>query len=404
MRSFAAGAMALGAASALPQSAGEALRGGLESGAAGTLGANAAFLAAAGGWLAWEVRTRGRETATLAKELQLGAMALRGTTRLGADVLTSVRGLRGARRCCVLYGTREELQEQLLAASVYRRRLGTSKVTVVPVCCGGPEEASALERWAASELSRSERWRWLAFPAEGAARWAGWFERVLLGGSGGRCAYVTVGSNGRVRGSAVGRARFDALLSTFPANLPEDRSGAPPEGEAAPEGREAEAEAQLLAAHGEFYAALLAGDEGAMESLWLGGEDGTVGRYVRKGARRDGWETVLREDRRPVGLEVTDADVTVRGERAWVTCVERVPGGSTLLATQTFRRRATGGGRWALVGHRTVPYGVDIVAKVVLRCDAAGCVAVPAKTQSSYAGEDEEGLYAGERQLAAAEA
>mgnify|MGYP006889529790 CR=1 FL=1 len=38
---------------------------------------------------------------------------------------------------------------------------------------------------------------------------------------------------------------------------------------------------------------------------------------------------------------------------------------------------------WILRSHYTIPYGKDTVAKIALRCDERGCVAVPAKAVAS---------------------
>ena len=67
---------------------------------------------------------------------------------------------------------------------------------------------------------------------------------------------------------------------------------------------------------------------------------------------------------------------------ATLTGLETVTNGATLLCTQTFERDGDDG-EWMLTGHTTIPYGADVVAKVVLRCDANGCVALPAKSVAS---------------------
>ena len=71
-----------------------------------------------------------------------------------------------------------------------------------------------------------------------------------------------------------------------------------------------------------------------------------------------------------------------------------------ILATQAYEWRAAGegdggsgggeegdggDGEWVLRSHFTIPYGKDVVAKIALRCDARGCVAVPAKAVASEA-------------------
>jgi hypothetical protein len=79
---------------------------------------------------------------------------------------------------------------------------------------------------------------------------------------------------------------------------------------------------------------------------------------------------------------VNDVDVTIEKGVATLTGLETVTNGATLLCTQTFERDGDDG-EWMLTGHTTIPYGADVVAKVVLRCDANGCVALPAKSVAS---------------------
>ncbi|MDA9099490.1 hypothetical protein N9L76_11240, partial [bacterium] len=103
---------------------------------------------------------------------------------------------------------------------------------------------------------------------------------------------------------------------------------------------------------------------------------------VGKGAQLDGWNTVLRPDRRPEGLKLSDVDVTVEKNLATVTVLETVANGATLLATQSFEKDSESE-KWILRSHYTIPYGLDTVAKIALRCDERGCVAVPAKAVAS---------------------
>jgi hypothetical protein len=142
---------------------------------------------------------------------------------------------------------------------------------------------------------------------------------------------------------------------------------------------------ELRLLHKRFYAALDSGDVTTMAGLWKEKSCDDISSYVDRGASLDGWETVLREDRRPVGMTATDPDFVVSpdGQEAWCTSIETVSGGSTLLATQ--HMDLSENGEWLLVGHQTIPYGKDIIAKVLLTCDARGCVALPAKAVASSA-------------------
>ena len=68
--------------------------------------------------------------------------------------------------------------------------------------------------------------------------------------------------------------------------------------------------------------------------------------------------------------------------------LETVANGATLLATQTYEKDSTktkegDDEAWILRSHYTIPYGKDTVAKIALRCDERGCVAVPAKAVAS---------------------
>ena len=294
--------------------------------------------------------------------------------------------------------------------------------------------------------------RWLAWPTRNDA-WAGYFRRLLANAGADDIAarraggYVTLGVTGQVRGSGAGSPNWDVLLSTFPRNRPGnaqdaaaeaawrvatvdsgavgvlgavDAAGDPAaaeklrdiraDGAARPIGTtlalpETGAAAAVLRAHDAFYDALARGDRDAMRASWrpaaalvaanAGALDSGVGFLIGKGARLDGWDVVLRPDRRPEGLKLSDVDVTVERDVATVTVLETVANGATLLATQTYERAKTREDTtraeeeeeedeaWILRSHYTIPYGKDTVAKIALRCDERGCVAVPAKAVAS---------------------
>ena len=59
--------------------------------------------------------------------------------------------------------------------------------------------------------------------------------------------------------------------------------------------------------------------------------EGEIDRFMRRGAVLDGWGTVLRPDRRPEGLSLSDVDVTMERGSATVTVLETVANGATLL-------------------------------------------------------------------------
>ena len=271
--------------------------------------------------------------------------------------------------------------------------------------------------------------RWLAWPTRNDA-WAGYFRRLLTdaGADSSQGGYVTLGVTGQVRGSGVGAPAWDVLLSTFPRNRPGNKADAQAEkawrdatvdstvgdlgkvdssmddadrlkdirgeGAARPIGTTLELPTdgpagEVLRVHNAFYDALGRGDEAAMAGVWSPagrakgdsvGDTNAIDRFVSRGAVLDNWGTVLRPDRRPEGLKLSDVDVTVERDQATVTVLETVANGATLLATQSFEKVDE---EWVLKSHYTIPYGKDTVAKIALRCDERGCVAVPSKAVAS---------------------
>jgi len=76
-------------------------------------------------------------------------------------------------------------------------------------------------------------------------------------------------------------------------------------------------------------------------------------------AVRETWRTIFRNTS-DISFEVTDERIDVRGELAWVVCVEHLSsrsvqgeGKGVVLATNLFRREE---GAWRLVHHHTSPY------------------------------------------------
>jgi ketosteroid isomerase-like protein len=73
-------------------------------------------------------------------------------------------------------------------------------------------------------------------------------------------------------------------------------------------------------------------------------------------AVRRSWETIFRNTSE-ITFDVTGEQIEVRGELAWVVCVERVSSGTdrgAVLATNVLRRGADG--RWRLVHHHGSAY------------------------------------------------
>ncbi|KAK3275618.1 hypothetical protein CYMTET_16260 [Cymbomonas tetramitiformis] len=397
-RVFGVGSFLLPLMAALPTSIGDAVRSQGSSEGLAVLAGNAALVFLGALFIRGQIDERTQKLGRLAKELALGDLKLSSPDRLGNEKVRSLRELRNSRRLAIVYGSYDKVQQDIATALVYRRRLEASSIIVVPVVqsTGEPGDRRA-ELPSGYTLLPPADTTWVAWPLDAARQVfqiGDYFEELLAESQtrGSEGAYITLGLDGRVRGSGEGSPRWDTLLSTFPQQKL-DRAGvelAP----AAPNAKKDissesdlnEAGASAIQLHERFYDALDRGDDDAMSSLWSSAPEHLqttpISQYQEKGARLDPWSTVLREDRRPIGMKVSDADVLLGpdGETAWVTSVETVANGSTLLATQTLKAVD---GEWQLVQHQTIPYGKDIVAKVVLTCDARGCVALPAKAVAS---------------------
>ena len=173
----------------------------------------------------------------------------------------------------------------------------------------------------------------------------------------------------------MGAPAWDVLLSTFPRNRPGNKADAQAEkawrdatvdstvgdlgkvdssmddadrlkdirgeGAARPIGTTLELPSdgpagEVLRVHNAFYDALGRGDEAAMAGVWSPagrakgdsvGDTNAIDRFVSRGAVLDNWGTVLRPDRRPEGLKLSDVDVTVERDQATVTVLETVANG-----------------------------------------------------------------------------
>ena len=442
------GGTALGLAASIPQSIGGVARG--DEDALSVLGSNVVFFVIAAAVSFLDLKTRKSTLDRLQRELAIGDMQVIQRDKFRNERVFPLQSLRQAARVALVYGDAKKVAADLQAATPFRRRLEQSRILVVPVIDrprGGVAGAGDAEvadvgpgRW---ELLKDvvKAWpgagagRWLAWPTRNDA-WAGYFQRLLesAGADPTSGGYVTVGVNGQVRGSGSGSPSWDVLLSTFPRNRPGNKADAAAEaawkeatvdyagergmvdqsntatatklkdirgeGAARPIGTTLELPregpiAEVLAVHNAFYDALGKGDEAGMRAVWAPAvqqqwPNKPLDRFVKGGARLDSWETVLRPDRRPEGLKLSDVDVTVERGSATVTVLETVANGATLLASQEYKLvegpgDMEDGNRWVLCSHFTVPYGADTVAKIALRCDERGCVAVPAKAVASEA-------------------
>ena len=399
------GCTALGLAGSLPQSIGGIFRGD-EDGVVVLL-QNVLFFAIAAGFTAVDVKQRKQALDRLQRELALGGMQVIQRDKFRNERVFPLESLRQAARVAVVYGDADKVARDLAAATPFRRRLEQSRILVVPVversAARDGEERSAVAdvgpgRW---ELLKDVvlAWpgagagRWLAWPTRNDA-WAGYFRRLLTdaGADSSQGGYVTLGVTGQVRGSGVGAPDLGKVDSSMDdADRLKDIRG---EGAARPIGTTLELPTdgpagEVLRVHNAFYDALGRGDEAAMAGVWSPagrakgdsvGDTNAIDRFVSRGAVLDNWGTVLRPDRRPEGLKLSDVDVTVERDQATVTVLETVANGATLLATQSFEKVNE---EWVLKSHYTIPYGKDTVAKIALRCDERGCVAVPSKAVAS---------------------
>lgn len=416
------GSLALGLGLSLPSSIGDVARSGGSGETLAALAENALGLGACAFAARVDVDKRGTALARLQKELALGKMVVIQRNAFREERAFALRELRDVARVAVVYGSAEKVERDLTAATAYRRRLEQSRILVVPVV-----ERDSVGESAVADVGPG-RWELLkdvvkAWPGAGAGRWLAWptrnddwsgYFRRLMGQNANKGGYLTISTSGLIRGSGVGAPNWDVLLSTFPRNRPGnaqdkeaekawkratlDSSEALTSKSEGTEisrggGRGAVSQAlprdvpeleRIISLHEAFYRALDAGDERGMEEVWSNSSsrESALATLVDRGARLDGWDVVLRSDRRPQGIKVNDVDVTIEKGVATLTGLETVTNGATLLCTQTFERDGDDG-EWMLTGHTTIPYGADVVAKVVLRCDANGCVALPAKSVAS---------------------
>ncbi len=113
-------------------------------------------------------------------------------------------------------------------------------------------------------------------------------------------------------------------------------------------------EDEVLAANAAFYAAFAASDAEAMDAVWARrapvacvhpGWEALVGRD----SVMESWRRILRGGSSPITC--TGAVAHLLGEAAFVTCLERLPGGA-LVATNCFVRED---GRFRMVHHHAGP-------------------------------------------------
>jgi len=118
---------------------------------------------------------------------------------------------------------------------------------------------------------------------------------------------------------------------------------------------------QVRTAHTAFYRAFESLELARMDEAW--DHEGQVtcahpGWPLAEGwaAVRGSWETLF-ANTSEIRFEIADARIEVRGELAWVVCVERISSGGAggaVLATNVLRR--CGDGRWRMVHHHGSPF------------------------------------------------
>ncbi len=111
-----------------------------------------------------------------------------------------------------------------------------------------------------------------------------------------------------------------------------------------------------------FYRAFEALELDQMDDAWA--HDGQVTCAHPGWTLADGWEAVRRswetifENTGTIEFEVSEERIDVRGDLAWVVCVERIHAGESegaVLATNVFRRDPADG-RWRMVHHHGSPF------------------------------------------------
>ncbi len=127
-------------------------------------------------------------------------------------------------------------------------------------------------------------------------------------------------------------------------------------------------ETAVAAANLAFYRALEARDLSAMDVVWLHEESASC---VHPGWHRlDGWSEVRRSwenifaNARPWSVACAEVRIQVRGDVAWVTCVELLTafgsgpeeGAARMQATNIFARQ---NGRWGLLHHHSSPSSTE---------------------------------------------
>jgi len=127
-------------------------------------------------------------------------------------------------------------------------------------------------------------------------------------------------------------------------------------------------ETAVEAANLAFYRALEARDLSAMELVWLHEESASC---VHPGWHRlDGWAEVRRSwenifaNARPWSVACDEVRIQIRGDVAWVTCVELLTafgsdaeeGAARMQATNIFARS---NGRWGLLHHHSSASSTD---------------------------------------------
>jgi ketosteroid isomerase-like protein len=117
----------------------------------------------------------------------------------------------------------------------------------------------------------------------------------------------------------------------------------------------------VRAANQAFYRAFETLELARMEDAWA--HDGQVTCVHPGWPLADGWAAVRRswatifENTGTIRFDVRDEQIDVRGDLAWVVCLERISSGNAegaVLATNVFRRGADGA--WRMVHHHGSPF------------------------------------------------
>lgn len=321
------------------------------------------------------LRERGKRTAQLVRlerEYSIGDLSVELSEPVsGRSESKELQALRDQYRLVALFGSFDQLVEALRAALPYRRRFEQSRVLVLAVSATLEDSDKVAFAAFGSEALLRQAGPWLA-KAKQLRRWRSYFEALAEDkNSSGDCLWVGLNFRGRVFGSDFGCPIWDEVLAAMP---PIKRLSSLEERYAL-----ADAASGALEAQEEFYRALCEGDKQAMAAIFDEKDDAELTTAIQVDGQTGStnlslWEVVLAPENRPELRTASSDCVSLSKTSSITTCIEFPVLGPTLLATQTWTRNDASA-PWRLQSHRSIPYAMQIEARVALRCDHRGCIA-----------------------------